>query len=106
METLIESGIEISPERLLISFAAHMITPAHLALDQAQETARGNAKIGTTLRGIGPAYTSKVSRNGLRLVELLDPTNFYQAIQVHVKEINRHLTGLYQAEPLDPVEYS
>lgn len=103
METLIESGIEISPERLLISFAAHMITPAHLALDQAQETARGNAKIGTTLRGIGPAYTSKVSRNGLRLVELLDPTNFYQAIQVHVKEINRHLTGLYQAEPLDPV---
>lgn len=103
METLFESGIEITPERLLISFAAHMITPAHLALDQAQEIARGNAKIGTTLRGIGPAYTSKVSRHGLRLVEMLDPTNFTQAVQVHVKEINRLLTGLYQAEPLDPV---
>jgi adenylosuccinate synthase len=80
-----------------------MITPAHLALDRAQETARGSDKIGTTLRGIGPAYTSKVSRHGLRLVEILDPALFNQAVQVHVKEINRHLTGLYQSEPLDPV---
>jgi adenylosuccinate synthase len=103
METLLESGIDISSERLLISFAAHMITPAHLALDQAQETARGNAKIGTTLRGIGPAYTSKVSRHGLRMVDMLDLANLNQGVQVHVKEINRQLTGLYQAEPLDPV---
>jgi adenylosuccinate synthase len=102
IETLVESGIEISPERLILSFAAHMITPAHLALDQAQEAARGNAKIGTTLRGIGPAYTSKVSRHGLRLVEMLDPVKFNQAVQVHVQEINQQLIGLYQAEPLNP----
>jgi adenylosuccinate synthase len=102
MESLLESGIEISPERLKLSFAAHLITPAHLALDQAQETARGKAKIGTTLRGIGPAYTSKVSRQGLRLVEMLDEVKFINAVEVHVKEINQQLTGLYHTEALDP----
>jgi adenylosuccinate synthase len=64
IQTLIDSGIDISPNRLHLSFAAHLITPSHLALDQAQEAARGKSKIGTTLRGIGPAYTSKVSRQG------------------------------------------
>jgi adenylosuccinate synthase len=102
METLTESGIEISPKRLMLSFAAHMITPAHLALDLAQETARGKAKIGTTLRGIGPAYTSKVSRHGLRLFEMLDQAKFVPAIHAHVEEINQQLTSLYQAEPLNP----
>jgi adenylosuccinate synthase len=102
METLVESGIEISPERLILSYAAHMITPAHLALDEAQEKARGNAKIGTTLRGIGPAYTSKVARHGLRLVDMLNEANFDHAVEVHVKEINHQLTSLYGAEPQDP----
>lgn len=102
METLTGLGVEISPKRLMLSFAAHMITPAHLALDQAQETARGKAKIGTTLRGIGPAYTSKVSRHGLRLFEMLDQAKFVPAIHAHVEEINQQLTSLYQAEPLNP----
>jgi adenylosuccinate synthase len=102
MESLVDSGIHISPERLHISFAAHLITPAHLALDQAQETARGKAKIGTTLRGIGPAYTSKVSRQGLRLVDMLDAEKFTRLVKDHVDEINQHLTRLYQEEPLNP----
>ena len=102
IENLVDSGIHISPERLRISFAAHLITPAHLALDQAQETARGKAKIGTTLRGIGPAYTSKVSRQGLRLVDMLDAENFTRLVKDHVDEINQHLTRLYQEEPLNP----
>jgi adenylosuccinate synthase len=102
MDTLVESGIEISPERLILSFAAHMITPAHLALDEAQERARGDAKIGTTLRGIGPAFTSKVSRQGVRLVDMLDEAKFDDKIEVHIKEVNQQLTGLYQVEPLDP----
>jgi adenylosuccinate synthase len=102
IRTLVDSGIQISPQRLRLSFAAHLITPAHLALDQAQEAARGNAKIGTTLRGIGPAYTSKVSRHGLRLVDMLDKEKFYQAVLVHVREINQQLTKLYQVEPLEP----
>ena len=102
IETLIDAGIHISPERLRLSHAAHIISPAHLALDQAQEAARGKTKIGTTLRGIGPAYTSKVSRQGLRLVDMLDLDKFKLAAQAHVKEINQHLTNLYQVEPLNP----
>jgi adenylosuccinate synthase len=102
MESLVDSGIHISPERLRLSFAAHLITPAHIALDQAQETARGKAKIGTTLRGIGPAYTSKVSRQGLRLVDMLDAEKFTRLVKDHVNEINQHLTRLYQEEPLNP----
>ena len=101
IQTLIDSGIQISPKRLHLSFAAHLITPAHLALDRAQEAARGNAKIGTTLRGIGPAYTSKVSRQGLRLVDMLNMERFKLAVEDHVKNINRQLTKLYQTEPLD-----
>lgn len=101
IQTLIDSGIQISPKRLQLSFAAHLITPAHLALDRAQEAARGNTKIGTTLRGIGPAYTSKVSRQGLRLVDMLDLERFKLAVEDHVKNINRQLTKLYQTELLD-----
>ncbi|UCE00955.1 MAG: adenylosuccinate synthase [Chloroflexota bacterium] len=101
MKNLAEAGILITPKRLHLSYAAHLITPAHLALDRAQEAARGNAKIGTTLRGIGPAYTSKISRNGLRLVDMLDRQNFHSAVIDHVHSINQQLTNLYQAEPLE-----
>jgi adenylosuccinate synthase len=102
IETLADAGIHISPKRLRLSHAAHIISPAHLALDQAQETARGKTKIGTTLRGIGPAYTSKVSRQGLRLVDMLNLDKFKLAAQAHVMEINQRLTNLYQVEPLNP----
>jgi adenylosuccinate synthase len=102
METVQAAGVSIDPNRLQISYAAHLITPAHLALDKAQEEARGRRMLGTTLRGIGPAFTSKVSRRGLRLVDMLDQTRFARSIQTHIEEINRALTGLYQAETLDP----
>lgn len=101
MEMLRASGIEISPRRLQLSYAAHLITPAHLALDKAQEASRGQAKIGTTLRGIGPAYTSKVSRQGLRLVDMLDRKAFRQAVLTHTQQVNHILTALYGADPLD-----
>lgn len=95
------AGIDVSPERLRISHAAHLITPAHRAMDRAQEAWRGNAKIGTTLRGIGPAYTSKVTRHGLRFADMLDLETFLPAILEHVREINHQLAALYEAEPLD-----
>jgi adenylosuccinate synthase len=101
METLRAAGIVVTPDRLRLSYAAHLITPAHRALDQAQEASRGLGKLGTTLRGIGPAYTSKVTRQGLRLVEMLDRQRFADAIRAHVQETNRYLTALYAAEPLD-----
>src|SRR5512146_496837 len=57
METLRKYDVQLPPERLRISYAAHVITPAHCALDKALETARGKGSLGTTGRGIGPAYT-------------------------------------------------
>lgn len=99
--TLHDMGIDVSPDRLQLSYAAHLITPAHLALDRAQELSRGSGKIGTTLRGIGPAYTSKVSRQGLRLIDMLDPVRFAEKIQRHVGEINQQLQKLYQTDTID-----
>lgn len=94
------SGITITPERLRLSHAAHLITPAHLALDQAQEISRGQDKIGTTLRGIGPAYTHKVSRQGLRLATLLNQEGLIETLNNHINETNKVLTKLYKFEPL------
>ena len=101
MNMLKESNVEVNPERLKISFAAHLITPGHLALDKAKETLRGGKKIGTTLRGIGPAYNMKASRNGLRMESMLDPVKFHHQITDHIHEINRQLTKLYEMDPLD-----
>ncbi len=72
MDSLRQAGVEVDPTRLSLSYAAHIITPGHRALDAAIEAARGKEAIGTTLRGIGPAYADKVSRSGLRLGEMLD----------------------------------
>ncbi|NCT22412.1 adenylosuccinate synthase, partial [bacterium] len=78
----------IAPQRLRISPAAHLITPAHRALDNANEAARGKGKIGTTGRGIGPAYMDKAARRGLRMADLLTP-DFRERLQAHLLEANR-----------------
>jgi adenylosuccinate synthase len=103
METLREGGISISPDRLRISHAAQIITPAHQALDKAQEIARGKGQIGTTLRGIGPAYTHKVDRSGLRMEAMKSIETFADAVEVHIADVNHQLINIYQAEPLDPI---
>jgi adenylosuccinate synthase len=102
MEMLRSKGVKINPERLRISFAAHIITPAHMALDQAREAARGEGKIGTTLRGIGPAYNDKAARSGIRFEAMLAQEEFADAIMVHIEKVNQQLTAIYGAEPLDP----
>ena len=101
MDRLESAGINVTPERLKLSHAAHLITPSHLALDKAQEIARGKGKLGTTLRGIGPAYTSKISRKGLRLSILLDEQTCTEQIRLQAEEINQALETLYNAEPVD-----
>lgn len=98
LETL---GVAVPPERLRISLNAHLITPAHRALDAAQEAQRGGGKIGTTLRGIGPAYVDKAARRGLRVGDLLDEAELAEKIRAHVAAANQQLTQLYAAEPLD-----
>ena len=101
MQMLSDAGVEISPRRLFISYAAHLITPAHRALDAAIETGRGAASIGTTGRGIGPAYTDKASRLGIRMVDLLDPSVLAEKLERQIQETNLTLQQRYQQAPLN-----
>jgi len=93
MDRLSQAGIEITPRRLHISYAAHLVTPAHQALDRALEAARGRGSIGTTGRGIGPAYTDKASRQGLRMVDLL-AEDFPARLEERLTGANRTLQAL------------
>ena len=102
IDMLRSHGIRVDESRLMLSHAAHLITPAHRALDRAQEQSRGKGSIGTTGRGIGPAYADKAARIGLRMIDLLDEKSFTHKLTTHVQGINRYLTGLYNAEPVDP----
>jgi len=101
MDELRENGVDVSPHRIIISSSAHIITPGHRALDKAREESRGEDKIGTTQRGIGPAYTTKVNRSGLRMEQMLHPSRFAQQVRTHIKGINHQLTTLYGLEALD-----
>lgn len=104
MEMLRTGGVKVDPARLRISYAAHLITLAHQALDKAQEATRGKGNLGTTGRGIGPAYTDKVSRQGLRFGEMLAP-GFGERVKEHVAATNRSL-GMLGAPLLDPIQVS
>jgi adenylosuccinate synthase len=91
IETLEAQGVVITSENLLISDRAHVVLPYHCDLDAAQEQARGKFSIGTTRRGIGPAYSDKANRNGLRMADLLDPALARDLISVRLEEANASL---------------
>jgi adenylosuccinate synthase len=97
-------GVNVDPGRVLLAENAHLITPAHLALDRAKEASRGRGAIGTTNRGIGPAYTDKAARSGLRAGEMRHPEQLAERVRAHVEAHNQVLTGVYGAEPLDPIQ--
>lgn len=101
MEMVRSHGVRVDESRLRISHAAHIITPLHRALDKAQEQSRGKDSIGTTGRGIGPAYTDKASRTGLRMEDMLDPRVLREKMGGHIESVNRLLTRLYEVEPVD-----
>ena len=88
-------------ERLKISPACPLILPYHVALDQAREAKRGNEKIGTTGRGIGPAYEDKVARRGLRLGDLADEQRFGRKLRDVMEHHNFALENYFQVEALD-----
>lgn len=88
-------------ERLGISEGCPLILPYHIALDQAREIARGNKAIGTTGRGIGPAYEDKVSRRGIRLGELLDPAHFENRLREVLEYHNFALEHYYKVDKVD-----
>jgi adenylosuccinate synthase len=119
VECLIGNGVVLSPaalleelamleqsgvparERLRISESCPLILPYHIALDHAREAARGKKAIGTTGRGIGPAYEDKVSRRGLRLGELLEPDHFKERLREVMDYHNHALQHFFKMQPVD-----
>jgi adenylosuccinate synthase len=99
MQTLNDRGIDTS--RLLLSGNAHLIMPYHLELDRVSERRLGKNRLGTTKRGIGPAYADKASRIGLRAQDLLDPKIFAEKLAVALKEKNLLLTRVYGRLPME-----
>ena len=98
--TLEQRGVPVR-ERLRISPACALILPYHIALDQAREQARGSKAIGTTGRGIGPAYEDKIARRGIRLGELADPTHFEQRLGEVMEYHNFTLQHYFKTDPVD-----
>jgi len=98
MDTLKRRGID--PSRVLVSGNAHLIMPYHRKLDMVIERYLGDAMIGTTKRGIGPAYMDKYSRFGIRVQDLFDPKIFREKLQVILKDKNRLLVKVYNQLPL------
>ena len=100
MDGLQQQGI--ATDRLFVSDRAHVIMPYHILLDALEEQARGNAAIGTTGQGIGPAYVDKASRDGIRIGDLLDGKRLPEQVHAAVALKNRLITGVFHGEPLDP----
>ncbi|ACA31917.1 adenylosuccinate synthase [Histophilus somni] len=100
MGELESRGINVR-ERLLISEACPLILPYHVAMDKARESALGNKAIGTTGRGIGPAYEDKVARRGLRVGDLFDKQSFAEKLKNILDYYNFQLVNYYKVEAVD-----
>lgn len=86
---------------LRISDRAHIVLPYHIKLDELEEESKGDAKIGTTKKGIGPAYMDKAARIGIRMIDLLDAEGFAEILERNLKQKNEVLVKLYGAEPFE-----
>ncbi len=98
MDELRQRGIDIS--RLFISDRAHLIMPYHILLDGLEEASRGGKALGTTLKGVGPAFTDKTARLGIRIGDLLDREALLNRLRLILDHKNTILTKVYGAEPL------
>lgn len=99
IERMIEKGID--PSGLRISNRAHVIMPYHRLLDAVEEEYRGDFKIGTTKRGIGPCYMDKNARSGIRMVDLMDEEEFSAKLERNLEAKNHLLSAVYQEEGFD-----
>ncbi len=105
IKDLSSKKIDVTPERLGLSERAHLIMPYHKAIDMAREKAKGVSQIGTTGRGIGPCYEDKISRIGIRVIDLTEPNVLEEKIEENLREKNFYLTNFFGEEPLkaDPI---
>ncbi len=101
MDRLEAKGIRVG-RNFVISEKAHLILPYHKAIERASEQSKGSRRIGTTGRGIGPCYADKMSRIGLRVGDLLNPTLFRRKLEENLAEINSILDRLYQMHGFEP----
>lgn len=99
LDDLAARGIDVS--KVVVSGNAHLIMPWHIAIDQASEHRLGKLQIGTTRRGIGPAYADKASRLGIRVQDVLDPKLLRQKIEVALEEKNVWLERVYEVDGFD-----
>ncbi len=102
-DRLAEQGVEVTPERVLVSSRAHLILPYHRALDHTSEERLGNERVGTTLRGIGPAYEDKAGRRGIRAADALVPDVLRSRIERNLEDANRIILA-YGGTALDVEE--
>jgi adenylosuccinate synthase len=100
MDEVRETGVDVS--RLVVSGNAHLIMPYHLELEKVTQRFLGKNALGTTKRGIGPAYGDKAARIGLRVQDLFDEEIFREKLEVVLREKNLILTKIYNRLPLDP----
>lgn len=98
LDVLEKKGAKI--DHLFISDRAHLIMPYHIKLDECKEKSMGINKIGTTKRGIGPCYADKITRTGIRVVDLLDMEKFAEKLKNNLDEKNQLFTKLYEETPL------
>ena len=95
-----ERGIDVG-QRLAVSGSAHCVMPYHKALDLLREGRKAGVKIGTTGRGIGPAYADKAHRSGIRMWDLVDEARLGRKLEANLQEANKLITAVYESEPLD-----
>lgn len=104
IDALSARGVDAGPRNLKICEKAHLIMPYHRQVDHAREKFKGEKKIGTTGRGIGPAYEDKATRRGIRLADLLDPEVFAEKVETILDEKNFYLKNYLSSETLDAKE--
>jgi adenylosuccinate synthase len=104
MDYLDGKGIDVGADRIKVSERAHLIMPYHQAVDLARENQKGSKKIGTTGRGIGPAYEDKATRRGVRFIDLLEPETFAEKVRTLLDEKNFYLKNYLSAATLDAEE--
>ncbi|NOX34341.1 MAG: adenylosuccinate synthase [Deltaproteobacteria bacterium] len=102
IDYLLSNDIDVSPDMLKISNRAHIIMPYHRLIDCAREASKGDQKIGTTGRGIGPCYEDKATRRGIRFCDLFDFDFFKEKVKTILEEKNFYLKTYFKTETIDP----
>ena len=101
IDYLQEEGVKVNPEKLIVSDRAHIIMPYHKILDKLKEQARGKNDIGTTGKGIGPCYTDKFERCGIRVCDLIDKEVFKEKLSENIEMKNKYIVNVFGGEALN-----